>query len=337
MKISYIIAVLVLVCFGCCKSAVLRDLGNNHGKLIGSCAAQSHLSESQYSQILGQQFSVITPENEMKWSATEPSRNQFTFTQGDAILNFAVSHNQKVRGHNLAWGQYNPSWLENGNFNATSKQAILKNHITNVMNHYKGKLLCWDVVNEAVLDNPTSGNTLKHNVWYPDVPNYIDLAFQWASQVDSSVKLFYNDYSAEGAGSAKSDAVYELVKSMKSRGIPIHGVGLQYHVSLQYSPSISAVATNIQRLADLGLEVHITELDISTQGGSGSQAQVLQAQATLYANIIKVCLANPKCTSFVTWGFTDKYTWLGSNLQPLLYDTNYQPKPSYNSLVTALS
>jgi len=279
---------------------------------------------------------VITPENEMKWSATEPNRGQFTYSQGDAIVNFANSHNQKVRGHNLCWGQYNPSWLENGGWNATAKKFFLHNHITNVVNHWKGKLFVWDVVNEAINDNPTPGNIYKRNVWYPDIPDYIDLAFQWAAQADPSAKLFYNDYSAEAAGTAKSDQVYELVRSMKQRNIPIHGVGLQYHVSLQYSPAVNSVINNIQRITALGLEVHITELDVSTQGGQGSNAQQLAAQATVYGNVLKVCLANPKCTAFVMWGFTDKYTWLGSNNQPLIYDANYNPKPAFNTLVSVL-
>jgi len=314
------------------EAAVLRTLAQNHNKLIGSCADAAHLNEAQYGSILGAQFSVVTPENEMKWGATEPSHGSFSYSQGDAILNFANSHNQKVRGHNLAWGQYNPSWLDNGNFNATSKQDILKNHINNVVGHYKGKLLCWDVVNEAILDNPSGTNVYKSTVWYPSVPNYIDLAFQWARAADPSALLFYNDYSAEGAG-AKPDAVYNLVKSMKSRGIPIDGVGLQYHVSTSYTPNVADVQKNIQRLTDLGLEVHITELDV----GASTSTNDLNTQATIYSNVMKVCLANPKCTAFVTWGFTDKYTWKGSAAAPLLYDTNYNPKPSYNALVTALS
>lgn len=334
MHVLFVLVTLLLV--SCSYGAVLRDLGQNHGKLIGSCANQGHLAEQQYAQILGQQFSVITPENEMKWAATQPARGQFTFTQGDAIVNFATSHNQKVRGHNLAWGEDNPSWLTSGNFNATTKQNLLKTHIDTVVGHYKGKVICWDVVNEAILDNPANGNVYKQNVWYPAVPNYIDLAFQWANQADPNVKLFYNDYSAEGSG-AKPDAVYNLVRSMKQRGIPIHGVGLQYHVSLQYSPNIQQVITNIQRITDLGLEVHITEMDVSIQGGSGSQAQMLAAQATVYGSVMKACLGNAKCTAFVSWGFTDKYTWLNSNQMPLLYDTNYQPKPAYDTLVTTLS
>jgi len=336
MRVAVLVVVLVFL-VGCLSAASLRDLGTKHSLLVGSCAAQSHLSEAQYASILGQQFDVVTPENEMKWSATEPSRGQFTYTQGDAILNFAQKNNQSVRGHNLAWGSDNPSWLTNGHFDASTLQSILKNHISNVVTHYRGKLICWDVVNEAVSDSPSGNNVLKSNVWYPTLSNYIELAFQYAHDADPNVKLFYNDYSAEGAGGAKSDAVYNLVKGLIGKGIPIHGVGLQYHVSLKYSPSISAVQQNIKRLTDLGLEVHITELDISIEGGSGSQQQMFQAQADLYSSIMKVCLSNPKCTAFVTWGFTDKYTWLGSSKAPLLYDSNYAVKPSYTALANSLS
>jgi len=272
----------------------------------------------------------------MKWAATEPSQNGFTYTQGDQIVAAAKKANQLVRGHNLCWGEYNPSWLTNGGFSGTQLQAILQNHIKNVMGHYTGQLYSWDVVNEAVLDSPSSTNYLKTNVWYPAVPNYVDLAFQWARAADPHVKLFYNDYGAEGSG-AKSDAVYNMLKSMKQRGIPVDGVGLQYHVSLGYTPNINDVIANIKRLNALGLEVQITEMDVSFSGGTGNEASELQAQAAIYGPVLSACLTAQNCSAFVTWGFTDKYTWLGSNNQPLPFDVNYQPKPAFNTLASILS
>jgi len=124
---------------------------------------------------------------------------------------------------------------------------------------------------------------------------------------------------------------------MKQRGIPVDGVGLQYHVSLGYTPSISSVTANIQRLIALGLEVHITEMDVSFSGGSGGETAELQAQALIYAQVLDTCLKFPQCKAFVTWGFTDKYTWLGSNEQPLPFNTGYQPKPAFTSLANDLS
>jgi len=313
---------------------ILRDLGKAKNKIIGTEGFYSGItgSDRNYTNILGTQYGSITPENELKWSATEPNRGSFTYSQGDAIVNFAKQHNQVVRGHNLVWGQYNPNWLTNGGFSASQKQDILKTHISNVAGHYKGQLYAWDVVNEAVNDN---GNGLKSNVWYPSVSNYIDLAFQYAYAADGNTKLFYNDYSSEGL-SAKANYIYDLVRSAKNRGIPIHGVGLQAHFSLGYAPSMNDIASNIKRLGDLGLEVHITELDVSYDGGSGNDQNKAQAQATVYSNLLKVCIAAPSCTHFISWGFTDKYTWLGSGKKPLPFDENYNNKPAFDALAAAL-
>jgi len=335
MKTILLVFLLVATVYGAIP--ILRDLAKNHGRLVGSCSNQGYLSsDANYSLILGQQYSIVTPENEMKWAATEPSRGTFTYSQGDTIVTYARRANQQVRGHNLCWGQYNPSWLTNGGFSGATLQTILQNHINNVMAHYRGQLYCWDVVNEAVLDSPNGNNYLKSNVWYPAISNYVDLAFQYAHAADPNVKLFYNDYSAEGSG-AKSDAVYNMLRSMKQRGIPVNGVGLQYHVSLGYTPNINDVITNIKRLAALGLEVHITEMDVSFSGGNGNQQSELQSQATIYGQALNACLQVPNCTTFITWGFTDKYTWLGSNQQPLPFDTKYQPKPAFTALANGLS
>jgi len=323
-----------------CISAIpfLRDLATQKGKYIGTAANVGHLNdgETNYTTTLAQQFSIITPENCMKWGTTEPQQGRFDFSQGDALVQFATSHNQIVRGHNLCWGVYNPGWLTNGHFTSQQLIDILKNHVTSEVNHYKSQkvMYSWDVVNEAVSDNPQGNNTLKQNVWYPAVPNYIDVAFQAAKAADSSIKLFYNDYNSEGMN-AKSDAVYNLVKSMKQRGIPIDGVGLQMHVANSYFPDPSQVSQNIDRLTKLGLEVHITEMDVKLDG-SGTDQQKLQKQADVYSSMLKACLAFPGCKSFQSWGFTDRYTWLGTNQQPLEFDVNYNPKPCFNALAQAL-
>jgi len=335
MKEALLLFVLFSLSFVSCIP-ILRELAQNHGKYVGSCSYHNYFSNVNYTTVLAQQYSIVTPENEMKWAATEQSQNVFTYDEGDQIVANAKKANQKVRGHNLCWGVYNPTWLTSGNFSGTQLQAILQNHINNVAGHYKGQLYSWDVVNEAVSDSPTPTEYLKTNVWYPAVPNYVDLAFQWAREVDPSAKLFYNDYGAEGSGS-KSDAVYNMLKSMKERGIPVDGVGLQYHVSLGYTPEIEDVIANIKRLNALGLEVQITEMDVSFSGGNGNENDELQAQADIYGLVLKACLTAQNCSAFVTWGFTDKYTWLGSNEQPLPFDFNFQPKPAFDTLASELS
>ena len=203
------------------------------------------------------------------------------------------------------------------------------------MTHYGPRAYCWDVVNEAL---DSSG--LKPSApWYPALPDYIDVAFKAARAAGGDkLKLFYNDYSAEGMN-AKSDQVYALVKGMLARGVPIDGVGLQFHWSLDGHDPLPDVAKNMARLGALGLEVHITELDIKcVKSGSGEPCDQnrLNRQAQLYADILKVCLEAPTCKSFESWGFTDKHTWLSADTKPLPFDDAYRAKPALDAMINLL-
>jgi len=310
----------------------LRKLAVPHNLFVGTCIGYGELTDKNYTTLGGQQFDLITPENEMKWGATEMQQNVFTFEQGDAVLAYAQANNQTVRGHNLCWGADNPNWLTNGHFSGPELLSILQNHIAHVAGHYNGDVYCWDVVNEAVTDSSDpNADPLKSTVWYPAVPDYIDQAFIAAHAADSNAKLFYNDYGAEGLG-LKSQRVFNLVSNMTARGIPIHGVGLQMHVSTGYYPAFADVAANIKRLVALGLEVHITEMDVGTQDQSQQQ---LQLQASIFAGMLNVCLTTPGCKSYEMWGFTDKYSWLSSE-HACIFDTGFQPKPAFYSLVQTL-
>jgi len=313
------------------------------GKLyVGSAANYGTLNSDQtYRTVLAQQYSLVTAENGCKWGAIQPNRGQYVFTQCDGVLNYAHQSGQAFRGHNLCWGSGNPNWLQNGGFSPAQKKQILQDYITTVVKRYNNTPICWDVVNEAVAD---SGNELyKPTVWYPDVPDFVDVAFQTARAANPTVKLFYNDYniaSATGWSQQKSDKVYNMIKSMKQRGIPIDGVGLQLHVDLTYDNMISGVIQNIQRYAALGIEVHFTELDVSCasygQTCTSWGPQQEQTQAKIYADLLNACLSNKACMSFETWGFTDKYSWLGANNHPLPFDANFNKKPAFNSLLQAL-
>jgi len=323
-------------------SQTLRQAAQGKHVYIGSASNYYHLQQdSQFATILNQQYNLVTAENGCKWGATEPNKGQFDFTQCDYILNHAQASGQAFRGHNLCWGQSNPSWLTNGGFSPAQKKQLLADHITTVVKRYNNTPVCWDVVNEAVAD---SGSTvLKNTFWYPDVPDYIDFAFQTARAANPTVKLFYNDYniaSATGFSAQKSQKVYNLVQSMKQRGIPIDGVGLQLHVDISYSNMIAGVKQNLQRLAALGLEIHMTEVDVSCNVNNNNcptwGAAQEQQQSAVYSELLNACLSEPKCTSFETWGFTDKYSWLGVNFHPLPFDQNYNKKPAFNALLQTL-
>ncbi len=293
------------------------------GKYFGTALSTSHLGESQYAATADAEFNMVTPENEMKWDATEPNRGQFNFSGGDTIFNHATSHGMKVRGHTLVWHSQLPGWVS-GISSGSELTQVMDNHITNVMSHYKGKIYAWDVVNEAFQDG--SSGARRSSPFQDKIGNsFIEHAFQTARSVDSSAKLCYNDYNIDGVN-AKSNAVYNMVKDFKSRGVPIDCVGFQGHFNSQ-SPVPSDFQSNLQRFVDLGVSVQITELDIA---GSGT------SQADNYAKVVNACLAISKCDGITVWGVTDKYSWRSGDT-PLLFDGNYQKKQAYTSVLNALN
>ncbi|ORY23983.1 putative xylanase B, partial [Neocallimastix californiae] len=202
----------------------------------------------------------------------------------------------EFRGHCLIWHAYQPSWFENADAN-TLKNAIV-DHITKTLQHYEGKIKVWDVVNEAIDDNSNgNGWNMRRSFLYNKVPNFVDLAFQTARKVSPNTKLFYNDYNAEGVY-AKAESIYNFVADLKKRNIPIDGVGLQYHVGAREQPSYNKINDLIGRYCRLGLEVHITELDVKLQGDQNGQSQA-------FSNALKACLANSCCKAFLVWGVGD--------------------------------
>lgn len=329
------------------RQRTLRDAADRIGLLVGAAVDPAHFSEPEYAGTLAREFNMVEPENAMKRPHTEPAPGRFDFGPGDSVVSFAEAHQMKVRGHNLLWGIHNPAWLENGQFTPAELHDIMQRHITTVAGHFAGKVFAWDVVNEAFDKN----GALADSIWF-DRPGigladqgtaYIEQAFRWAHEADPKALLFYNDYAAEGLN-AKSDAVYAMVKDFKRRGVPIGGVGLQMHLALTDAAKLSSLDANIRRLAELGLQVHITEMDVGLPVAADGQLRDpadARRQADLYGLVARVCAADPGCTAFQTWGFTDKYSWIpafthGERGAGLLFDAAYEPKPSYSAVLKAL-
>jgi endo-1,4-beta-xylanase len=307
------------------------------GKLIGTALSSGHLNDTMYANVAGTEFAYVTPENEMKWDSTEPTQNQFRFTGGDQIVQFAEAHGMKVKGHTLVWHSQLPSWMQSMT-GADTVRAAMTNHITKVMQHFKGHVIAWDVVNEAM-----DGTMQRSDVFQQQIGSgYIADAFRAAHDADGDALLFYNDYGAEGLG-GKSDAVFNMVKGLVNAGVPINGVGFQMHIGVQGWPPTADVAANMKRYVDLGLKVNISEMDVSLCNGTGTDP--LMTQQTRYHDIIKACLDSTICHAITLWGVTDKYSWLNSqmacsmqNVTPrgLAFDDTYQKKPAYTGILNAL-
>jgi endo-1,4-beta-xylanase len=309
----------------------LRSAAAGVDRLIGAAISTSHLSETAYAATAAAAFNFATPENEMKWDATEPTRNGFNFAGGDAVVAFAARNGMKVKGHTLVWHSQLPSWVPMIQDAADLHNAMI-NHVTEVAWHFRGQVIAWDVVNEAVAD---SGG-LRNSIFLQLLgPSYIDDAFNAAHAADPDARLYYNDYGAEGMN-AKSNAVYNLVLGMLERGVPIHGVGLQMHTGpADTSPSADELAANMQRLGELGMEVVISEMDVQICTSD------VGAQSTRFHDIVADCVAAPTCTAVTVWGVPDKYSWRNGQAcampRPLLFDDNYAPKPAYTGLLDAFS
>ncbi len=326
----------------------LWEAAQHAGILIGAAARPAQLSETAYGATLAREFNMLEPEDALKWETVHPDTHSFDFHQADQLIDFALRHNMKVRGHTLVWHHQNPAWLMPGNLTPGQLSKLLETHIKTVVGHYRGKIFAWDVANEA-FDEGNRAGQIRSTIWY-DQPGigyaaqgsaYLAQCFRWAHEADPDALLFYNDAEAEEVNQ-KSDAIYAMVREFKHRGIPIDGVGLQMHIGGTL-PNISSISSNIGRFTALGLQIHITEMDISLPvdvNGDASAAD-LQRQADIYRQIAEACLSHPGCTAIQTWGFTDKYSWIGSHSKKtrgaaLLFDRNYQPKPAYQALRQAL-
>jgi endo-1,4-beta-xylanase len=289
------------------------------GRYFGTAVPNSKLSNSAYTTILDREFNMITAENEMKWDATEGAgQGRFNYSAGDNILAHANAHGQRMRGHALLWYQQEPGWAQS--MSGSALRSAMMNHVTQVATHYKGKLYAWDVVNEAFADGGSGGR--RDSNLQRTGNDWIEAAFRAARAADPGVKLCYNDYNTDGVN-AKSTGVYNMVKDFKARGVPIDCVGFQSHLGTSLPGDYQA---NLQRFADLGVDVQITELDVA-QGGN---------QATIYANVTKACLAVSRCTGITVWGIRDNDSWrTGEN--PLLFDSSGNKKAAYTSVLNALN
>jgi endo-1,4-beta-xylanase len=318
----------------------LRALASHVGLRVGTAVNTDLLdSNKTYTRIVNRQFSTVTPENVMKWESVEPTRGTYSWTAADRLVASAERNGQLVRGHTLVWHSQLPAWLTKAaNEDSMSKEqlrALLKKHVQDQVRHFKGRIWQWDVVNEAVDED----GTLRKSIFLEKLgPGYIADAFRWAHEADPEAQLFYNDYNIEFTG-PKSNAVYKLVKDLKAKGVPIHGVGFQTHLDTQYGfPDLRA---NLQRFANLGLNVAETEVDIRTfvkEGTNNTPASPLaqSAQENYWSRTLQACLAVRSCISYTAWGVADHNSWVPGVFKgegaALLYDEQYQPKPQYSIL-----
>ncbi|MFI7657555.1 endo-1,4-beta-xylanase [Micromonospora parva] len=288
------------------------------GRYFGAAVATGKLSTSVYTTILNREFNSVVAENEMKWDATEPQQGRFSYTGGDRLVSHAQANGMSVRGHALLWHQQQPGWAQGMSGSALRNAAI--NHVTQVATHFRGKIHSWDVVNEAFADGGSGGR--RDSNLQRTGNDWIEAAFRAARAADPGAKLCYNDYNTDGIN-AKSTGIYNMVRDFKSRGVPIDCVGFQSHLGTSLAGDYQA---NLQRFADLGVDVQITELDVMTGGN----------QANIFGAVTRACMNVSRCTGITVWGVRDCDSWRGSD-NALLFDCNGNKKAAYTNVLNALN
>lgn len=316
---------------------VAVNAGSENNSIINSSTS------ARQQAVVFPNFNQMTAGNIMKMGYLHPQENTFTFSQADDFVSFANANGIDVHGHTLIWhSDYQvPAFMTNysGDF-----AAMLKNHVQTIVSHFQGRVVSWDVVNEALADDgqPTVNNILRSSVFSQRMGlDFIDQAFINARAVDPQVDLFYNDYNIE-AGGQKTANLLSLIDGMKARGVPITGVGFQMHVTIDW-PSITAIESSLKAVADRGLKVKISEMDVSMKSAYTSfTADAATRQQQRYHDIIAAYLRAVPASQragITVWGVWDTDSWInqpGSPDWPLLFDASFQPKPAVQGFKDAL-
>ena len=325
----------------------LREAAASRGLLAGCAVAVARLRDTPaYAALIAAQANIVVAESEMKMGPLRPTPDTFYFRDADLLADFAAQHGMKLRGHNFAWHRQLPQWFESYVTPANAEHVLVR-HIETVGLRYRGRVHSWDVVNEAIQVDDKLPGGMRNAPWLKVLPNYIDIAFRTARRVDPGALLFYNDYGIEGedpGSAAKRAAVLALVRGMKSRGVPIDGVGIQSHLTAggHYGPGLVAW---MAELRGMGLKLMLTEMDVNDRWLPADAARRDAVVAATYASYLEQTLADPAVLGVLTWGITDRYTWLNhednraDNLPErcLPFDADLQPKAAFRAELDALS
>ncbi len=323
----------------------LHELATRHGVDLGVYAAKDRIDEDSYRNILLTDFNFVVIDGQPNWQfedgALRPAKDQYDFARIDEVLLFAEANHKPVRMHHFVWGEekWIPDWLKHGNYSKDELLKIMEEHINTVGSYYRGRVREWTVVNEAFTRNLHKQGLSD---WWADHigKDYISKAFIWAKAADPDAALLLNDFGNEGFNDV-SDSMYSAVKQMKESKIPIDGIGMQMHIDGTKPPKKEEVISNMQRFAQLGLKVYVTEFDVNMADVEGSVADKEKRQAQIYYDMVRACIESKACPSFAILGISDKESWYNElgvkGAMPLPFDKTYQPKPAYYKLREALN
>ncbi len=325
----------------------LRERATRSGLIYGASSGWEPLHDGLFASAFAQECGILVPGSELKWLAVRPGPDTFNFTGPDWLMQFAISNNMLFRGHTLVWHDALPTWFQS-TVNSSNAEATLKKHISTVVGHYAGKMHSWDVVNEVILpwDNQPGG--LRNSPWLQLLGSgYIDLAFREAAKADSNALLVLNQDRIEydsAAGDQCRVATLALLQRLKSLGTPVHALGIESHLGLDAGIfNAQKFKSFLKDVASLGLKIMITEMDVTDATLPTDISTRDSMVAGKYEEFLSVVIEEPAVIAVLTWGLSDKYTWLAdarprvdhAPVRPLPLDMNFQRKLAWTALARA--
>jgi endo-1,4-beta-xylanase len=319
----------------------LKEHGHKRGIMAGCAVGARQLHDDVFQRLIAEQYNLVVSENSMKFGPLSPKPGEYNWADADALVDFAEKHKMKVRGHNFVWHAQLPSWFK-GTATKDNAKKIMVDHINTVAGHFKGKIQAWDVVNEAINVGDGMPEGLRKSPWYELVgPEYLDSAYRTARQADPKAKLTYNEYGIEDDSednAKKRAATLALLKRFKNNGTPIDALGIQSHIHAgtgeTYGKGMRELTSGAK---ELGLEVYLTEFDVNDDGVADDDPTVRdRAVAAVYKDYLDIALEGKRVKAVLTWGVTDKDTWLNGlrehrekrpnrRQRPLPFDNDLKP------------
>jgi len=326
----------------------LRQHAGAKGIVFGCAAVQRHLAQDEaYARLVAEQCHLILPANELKWDMLQPKPGEYDFAPADWMLRFAEDHGLLFRGHALLWEPSTPEWVRKAATRQNARQ-MLTDHIRTVVSHYKGRMHSWDVVNEILEPADGRSDMFRNSLWLDLLgAEWIEMAFHLAREADPNALLVYNENWLESdrdTSRVKRQRVRALLAEWKRRNVPVHALGLQAHLLTddKLSPELPQF---IERVADLGLKVLVTELDVRDRNAPAALPPRDRMVAGKYYEFLSAVLASPAVIAIITWGLSDRYTWInyhdgsrrsdGLPSRPLPFDNDFEPAPAWQAMARA--
>ncbi len=326
----------------------LREHASRRGLLYGAAAGKAILTGNKaLADLFVEQCGIVVPENDLKFKHVHPKPDEYDFSKADWLLDFAESHDMKMRGHTLVCHEFLPDWFDDV-VNESKAQRRMEEHLTRVMHHFAGKLHSWDVVNEPLEAESWREDGLRDSPWLKLLgPDYIEKAFHIARDADKEALLCWNEnriQNEDPPSTRKRTLFLKWLRDLKRRNVPIDAIGIESHLTADGSP---VAGENFKRflreVADLGLKLLITEMDVADDSRPKDVAVRDRAVAQLYYHYLHTVLKQKNVIAVLNWGLSNGTTWLAQSkaradaapVRPLPFDDQMNPTLAFKAIARA--